>query len=124
MQLGAVSYSAGRLPAALEAYRRASEMQPNDPAPWSGLGLIYQLRGDLPEAIGNYEHAVRLGANATAYSNLGLVYYSAGRYAEAVEAWQRASPSTRTPMLYHRNIGDAYRRLRKPDAAAAVSRMP
>ena len=120
MQLASVSYSAGRLPAALEAYRRASEMQPNDPAPWSGLGLIYQVRGDLPKAIGNYEHAVRLGANATAYSNLGLVYYSAGRYAEAVEAWQKALAINPNLMLYHRNIGDAYRRLRKPDAATTA----
>jgi serine/threonine-protein kinase len=120
MQLGSVSYSAGRLPAALEAYRRASEMQPNDPAPWSGLGLIYQVRGDLSEAIGNYEHSVRLGANATAYSNLGLVYYSAGRYVEAVEAWQKALAINPNSMLYHRNIGDAYRRLRKADLAATA----
>jgi tetratricopeptide (TPR) repeat protein len=120
MLLGRFSYSAGRLPEALDAYRRASEMQPNDPAPWSGLGLIYQVRGDLPEAIGNYEHSVRLGANATSYSNLGLVYYSAGRYAEAVEAWQQALAINPKLMLYHRNIGDAYRRLRKPDAAAAA----
>jgi serine/threonine-protein kinase len=120
MLLGSVCYSAGRLPAALDAYRRASEMQPNDPAPWSGLGLIYQVSGDLPQAIGNYEHAVRLGANIAAYSNLGLVYYSAGRYTEAVEAWQRALTINPNQMLYHRNIGDAYRRLRKPDLAATA----
>jgi eukaryotic-like serine/threonine-protein kinase len=120
MQLGSVCYSAGRLPAALDAYRRASEMQPNDSAPWSGLGLIYQVSGDLSQAIGNYEHAVRLGANMTAYSNLGLVYFSAGRYAEAVEAWQKALALNPNSMLYHRNIGDAYRKLRKPELAATA----
>jgi tetratricopeptide (TPR) repeat protein len=117
MLLGSISYSAGRTHAALDAYRRAAEMQPNDPAPWSGLGLIYQVQGDLPQAIGNYEHAVRLGANATAYSNLGLVYYSAARYPEAIEAWQQAAAINPNSMLYRRNIGDAYRRLKKPDLA-------
>ena len=120
MLVGRTSYLAGRLPEALDAYRRAAELQPNDPGPWSGLGLIYQAQGDLSQAIGNYEHAVRLGENATAYSNLGLVYYSAGRYAEAVEAWQHAVAINPNTMLYHRNIGDAYRRLHKSDAAASA----
>jgi serine/threonine-protein kinase len=120
MFLGATLYSAGRLPEALEAYRRAAEMQPNEPSPWSGLGLIYQVQGDLPQAIGNYEHAVRLGATAAAYSNLGLVYYSSGRYTEAVDAWQHAAAINPNSMLYQRNIGDAYRRLRKADAASSA----
>ncbi len=118
MQLGSVSYSAGRLPEAIEAYRRASEIQPNDPGPWSGLGAMYQVQGDLSQAIGNYEHAVRLGANATTYSNLGLLYYSAGRFSDALEAWRQAAGINPNSMLYRRNMGDAFRRLRKPESAA------
>jgi len=118
--LGRISYLAGNLPAALDAYRRASELEPNDPGPWTGLGLIYQVRGDLAEAIGNYEHAVRLGPSATAYSNLGVVYYSAGRYQDAIAAWQQALSINPKSMLYHRNIGDAHRRLKQTDSARAA----
>jgi tetratricopeptide (TPR) repeat protein/TolB-like protein len=120
--LGRVYYMSGRFPESLDAYRRASELQPNDPGAWSGMGLIYQVLGNLPQAIGSYEHAVRLGASATAYSNLGLVYYSADRYKDAIVAWQEALRINPQSMLYHRNIGDAYRRLKQPAAAAAAYR--
>jgi tetratricopeptide (TPR) repeat protein/TolB-like protein len=120
MTLGSALYRGGRLPEALNAYRRASELQPNEPEPYSGLGLIYQVMGDLSQAIGNYEHAVRLGQSATAYSNLGFAYYGAARYTDAIEAWNRALAIAPKSVLYHRNIGDAYRRLRQPARAAAA----
>jgi tetratricopeptide (TPR) repeat protein len=122
MALASVCYSAGRFPAALDAYRRAADLQPNDPGPFSGLGVIYYILGDRAQAIGNYEHAVRLGPNAAAYSNLGYAYYSVRRYDEAVAAFKQALAIDPKNVLYHRNLGDAYHRLGQGEAAQAAYR--
>ena len=48
MCLGWIHYSAGRWSDAVAAYRRASELQPDNPWPLQMLGTSLQLAGDLP----------------------------------------------------------------------------
>jgi eukaryotic-like serine/threonine-protein kinase len=119
MALAAVSYSAGRYNESRTAYRRAAELKPNEPGPFVGLGIVAHVTGDLAGAIGNAEHAVRLGPSAMAYSNLGTAYYAGGRYRDAVNAWKEARALAPKYVLYRRNTGDAYRRLHEPALAAA-----
>src|SRR4029453_18985650 len=50
-----------------------------------------------------------------AYANLAFSYYSAGRYDEALAAWQESARLTKTPTpTTLRNLGDVYERLKQP----------
>ena len=75
------------------------------------LGAIHHLLGDVTQAIGNYEHATRLGPSANAYGNLAYSYYEAGRYDEAVTAYQTSLERDPKNVVTYRNIGDVYARL-------------
>ena len=108
--LGYVLYGAGRYKEAVAAYRRTTELNPDYPGGYQMLGTAQHKLGDVEAAIGNYQHAVRLGPNASAYSNLGFFYFSAGRYAEAIDAYAEAVKREPAVPTYHRNLADAYRR--------------
>jgi serine/threonine-protein kinase len=85
------------------------------------LGTALHKSGNVQEAIGNYKHAVELGQDPKAYSNLAFSYYSAGRFAEALANWQQAvrlDPAP--PPTRFRNLGDAFMRLGQTDNARAA----
>jgi tetratricopeptide (TPR) repeat protein len=117
MQLGTVSYSAGRLPAALEAYRRASEMQTQRPC------AVVRPRSDLPAARRSARGHRQLRTRRTSGRKRHGVLESRacvllGRaIPEAVEAWQKALAINPNLMLYHRQ-----HRRRLPPAAQAGRR--
>src|SRR5262249_44275329 len=94
--LGFVLSRAGRYKQAVEAYRRATNLEPSA-ANFQRLGTALHLSGNVQEAIGNYQHAVQLAHDPLAYSNLAFSYYSAGRYAEALAAWQESASLSKTP---------------------------
>jgi eukaryotic-like serine/threonine-protein kinase len=109
--LGTIEYRAGRYPSAAIAFTRATDASPRDPAAFAMLGNLFYIQGDLPRAVGNFEHAVRLGPTAAAYANLALVYYGQHRYDEALHSYQEALQQNPRSIINHRNIGDVYRRL-------------
>src|SRR5204862_417819 len=69
---GRVELAGGHLDKALVAFRRTTELNPGFAGGFQMLGAAYQMTGDLDNAIGNYEHSIRLEPNAPAYSNLGI----------------------------------------------------
>jgi tetratricopeptide (TPR) repeat protein len=75
------------------------------------LGTTYHMLGDLPQAIGHYEHAVRLDANAAAYANLGLAYYTAKQYEQARQAYADAIARQPRKATLYKSLGDVYVRL-------------
>src|SRR5262249_36912092 len=76
---------------AIQRSRRAAEAKPNDPWACNGLAWAYltapePLR-DVEAALPLAEKAVRLAPGVAIIRNtLGVAYYRAGRYREAVEA--------------------------------------
>jgi serine/threonine-protein kinase len=99
--LGFILYNAARYHEAAEAFRRVTDLEPNLPRGYLMLGASMQRAGNHQQAIGNYEHAVRLGPNPSAYSNLGLLYYNVGRIDDAVRAFQMAvDEEPGTPVFY------------------------
>lgn len=106
--LGFIQMSAARYPDAAAAFRRVTELQPALARGYLMLGTALHKAGDTQQAIGNYEHAVRLGPTATAYTNLGVIYYGAGRLADAVRAFQAAVDLDSSSAVFRRNLGDAY----------------
>ena len=118
--LGYVLYASGNYQAALDAFQKTIEQRPTYSSAYQMAGTMYHMLGDLPQAIGNYEHAVRLDANAAAYANLGLAYYAARQYELARHAYDDAIARQPRRATLHKSLGDVYIRLgRTADARRA-----
>lgn len=82
---------------ALQAYRRATQLDPDNANGWNQLGHLLKRVGDLIEAIAAYNTVLALGEKhvdqeeiAAAYGNLGIVYYIHGDLDKAIELYQKA----------------------------------
>jgi len=82
---------------ALQAYRRAVELDPENPIGWNRLGGLLQRKGELREAESAYRKVAELGESsgnrtvlAIAYGNLGNVYRIRGELDEAEAMHQKA----------------------------------
>jgi tetratricopeptide (TPR) repeat protein len=84
------------------------------------LGLVEYTQGHYNDAVGHFEHAARLGPNRQAYSNLGLAYFAARRYDDAIQAYTESLKHEPKAVATNRNIGDIYARVgRTADARRA-----
>jgi Flp pilus assembly protein TadD len=75
------------------------------------LGAVYHAMGDADRALEHYRRAVKLGPDAFAYSNMGMLFYSRGRLRDAAAAFEEASRLEPGEAAIRRNLGDTYRRL-------------
>ncbi|MGH8557775.1 MAG: tetratricopeptide repeat protein, partial [Methylococcales bacterium] len=82
---------------ALQAYRRATQLDPDNADGWDRLGHLLLRVGDLNEATAAYKTVLALGekhgdkqAIAVAYGNLGNVCQSRGELDQAIEFYQKA----------------------------------
>ncbi len=83
--------------AALDAYQRATELDPEDPAGWNGLGHLLLRLGRLDDAGAAYRRVTEIGRDsndraieAAGYGNLGHVYEAQGDLREAAGYYHRA----------------------------------
>ena len=77
---------------AMEMYRKALEQNPDDRDSLINLGVLLLNAGNVNESIAVLEHARNTDDRfAPAYFNLGLAYEKAGRRADAVAAYRRAT---------------------------------
>ena len=76
---------------AMESSQKAIELDPDLAEGYKALGLVYDAKGDLREALRTYEKALDLNPNyAPVLANIGSVNYSLGRYDEALR-WLRSA---------------------------------
>lgn len=82
---------------ALTAYRRATELDPDNTDGWNQLGHLLNRAGDLDETITAYKKVLALGEThqdqqeiAIALGNLGNVYQTRGELDKAIEFHQQA----------------------------------
>jgi TolB-like protein/Flp pilus assembly protein TadD len=68
---------------ALSYIEKALEVNPDYPAAHWGRGLLYAQRGLLPEAISEFQNAVRGGMGTNALADLGRAYALTGKTADA-----------------------------------------
>ena len=87
--LGVVADRRGDFKAAIEHYDRALQIEPGAATVLNNRGYSRFLAGDLPGAESDLKAAIRLGAGAGAWTNLGKVQAKQGRYAEALESLTR-----------------------------------
>jgi tetratricopeptide (TPR) repeat protein len=94
-----------------------TELEPESPDGFAALGTAYHKQGDVQQAIGSYEHALRLGESAGAVANLGFAYYQAGQHEGAVKMYGRQVELDPSNPSAHRNIADVYLALKRPAEA-------
>jgi len=83
---------AGDARAAIDLYDEALGVFPGSSTILNNLGFAWLQLGRYDQALPALRDAVAANdANARAYLNLGLTYYGLSRFADAIEAWDRAT---------------------------------
>lgn len=118
--LGLAHFNGGRYLEAAKAFEELTRLQPDNHYGYQQLGAVYQTLGDNDRALASYERSIAIRPSAGAVSNIGTIHYQRGDYARAAEAYTRAVELRPNEPDFHRNLGDAYRRLgRRREARAA-----
>ncbi len=118
--MGVMFYRAARYTEAIEALTRVTELRPDSNTGFQQLGTVYQAIGDTTRALEYYRQANGLQPSAEAYSNIGNLQHQRGDYAGAVDAYQQAIALRPASHITHRNLGDAYRRMKREGEARAA----
>ena len=86
------------------------------------LGASLHQMGDVDQAAGNYEHALRLGPSPNATSNLATIYYQSGRFDDAARVYRQAADADPANLLLRRNLGDALAKAKRSAEAREAYR--
>ena len=107
--LGEAYAAEGEDDRAIEAYRKALELNTQAERVLYNLGNVYSRRGEVSAAIDAYNSAIEINpAYAKAYNNLGSLYLKNGDYEKAKENFLKAIKlEPRFPQAYN-NLGNAY----------------
>lgn len=107
---GIANERAGNWPAAEADFRKALELQPDQPQVLNYLGYSFVDRGEnLEEALGMIERAVAAQPDAGyIIDSLAWALFRLGRYAEAVEPMERASLLEPVDPVVTDHLGDVY----------------
>lgn len=120
---GAAHSAAGRLEAAIGAYRRALAMAPDLAAAHCNLGIALARRGQTNDALAAYQRAVELAPGAAAgHYNLALLQHGAGRYGQAEAALRRALACQPDLAAAHSALAETLVALGRTDDAAESCR--
>jgi tetratricopeptide (TPR) repeat protein len=106
--LGSFYGARARYAEAEREFKRAIALAPDDPHGYRSLGGIYIYMGNYAKAIQMLERANSLSPTAEAYSNLGIAYFNARRFGEAVEASEHTCGDNSTDYISCGNLARAY----------------
>jgi len=121
--LGNFYDSRGRYDEAIAQYQRAIELTPDNPVAYSNLGAAYLDSGDskkFPQAEAALQKSITLAPSYPAYANLGFMYESQQRYADAAAACEKALQMNDKDYLVWANLAAAYEDLNQASKAAAA----
>jgi Flp pilus assembly protein TadD len=94
---------------AIDEYKTALVINPNDSAVWNKLGISYQRMNQIALAQAQFERTVQLNAkHAEAWNNLGSCYHVRGKYKEAIRYYLKAIDAKPSFAAAYKNMGSAY----------------
>jgi len=90
-QLGFIHGQQGKFKEAIEAYRKALEINPEMHVVLHNIGIMYKELGDVANALKHARKAVKINPDfAPAHYGLGLILKKAGRLDEARKEFEKA----------------------------------
>jgi tetratricopeptide (TPR) repeat protein len=113
---GREQFSMGNVPAAIQAYQKALEIEPDFADVHLSLGHAYMRLKKGQEAIKAFKDATRINPELDeAYYGLGLEYFRAGKMKEAAQAFKKAVSVRPDMAKAHYGLALAYQELGKQD---------
>jgi tetratricopeptide (TPR) repeat protein len=99
----------GNFSAAIDEYRKALEMMPNDASLHNKLGICYQHQQKSDSARREYERALELNPKyAEVWNNIGTLEQSRNRIRPALRAYKKAIELKPALATAWKNLGSAY----------------
>lgn len=96
----------GKLPEAVAAYRKALELDKQNPTAWYDLGVAYSAMEQFPESIEAYSKAIDLDSGmAQAFNNRATAYARLRQFEQAISDCDRAVALNPDDYLAWRNRG-------------------
>ena len=122
--VGGFYFRRGRYTDAIPLFQKITELAPGNSQGFTNLGATYAMLGQYENAAVDFKQSLTLRPSASAYSNLGTIYFFLGHCAEAVPVMEKASQLTPKSEQVWGNLGDAYTCLpgRGSDAKLAYRR--
>lgn len=118
--LGVRYHQSGRIAEAMDQYREALRVRPNDPDTHNNLGVALLASGRAEEAVGHYHQALRANPNySSAHYNMGLALQSLGKVAEAMDHYRQALKLKPDYAEAHYSLGTCLDGLGRPREALA-----
>jgi tetratricopeptide (TPR) repeat protein len=94
---------------AIPLFRKALDMEPENPLLWLNLGIAQQRTGDYSEAIESFHRAIVIeGGLAEAWLSLGLIYYETEEFDLAEECYRSALTYNEKDPKTWNNLGVLY----------------
>jgi Flp pilus assembly protein TadD len=88
-----------------------------NPFAYNSRGLVLRKRGQLDEAIADFEKALAIRQDTDTLNNLGIAYYEKGLYEKAVEVYRKAVLLSPGNSRAYTNLGVAYAAMGRIDLA-------
>jgi predicted TPR repeat methyltransferase len=111
-----------QLAEAHELYRRILEVAPNHARALHYAGVLAHQQGRSDEAVALTERSLALVDQPDWYSNLGIIFQSAGQLERAIDAYRRAIAIDPSHANAYSNLGAALRAIGKLSEAEAAYR--
>jgi len=90
-------------------FEEATRLQPDNPAAWANLGVMYFNQNLWSECIPQFQKAIELDPKPLYYSNVGVAEFYTGRYGEAAAMFRKAIEKNPNDASFHLNLADALR---------------
>jgi eukaryotic-like serine/threonine-protein kinase len=116
-RLGAFYYDQRRFSEAAEQFRRLIELLPDHASAYTSLGTTLLAMGRTNEAEAEFKKSLSIGPDYAAASNLGVIYYTQKRYAEAAAITEKALHINDKDYRLWNNLAITYEWLDQPGKA-------
>jgi len=119
--LGFFYYRQRRYADALAQFQRVIELTPDNAQAYSNLGSMEVDLGRTSEGEAAFKKSIELAPSYPAYANLGSLYYTEKRYADAAAATEKALALNDQDYRVWHNLASAYTWLKLSDKANAAA---
>lgn len=90
-------------------YEIVTRLTPDSSIGYLGKGSAYWMLGDTEKALQAYERSLALNSSRQAYTNLGMFYYYAGQFDQAVEMQLKALKYAESDHRVWGRLAESYR---------------